>query len=31
MEDIVVTMIGGSNSNKTCYWNGCQTRTKAYI
>ncbi len=24
-------MIGISNSNKTCYQNGCQSRTNAYI
>ncbi len=28
---IVLTMIGVSNSNKTSYWNGCQSRTNAYI
>ena len=29
--DIVLTMIGISNSNKTSYRNGCQSRTNAYI
>ena len=28
---IVLTMIGISNSNKTCDQNGCQSRTNAYI
>ena len=28
---IVLTMIGISNSNKTCYQNGCQSRTNACI
>ena len=28
---IVLTMIGVSNSNKTSYRNGCQSRTNAYI
>ncbi len=28
---IVLTMIGISNSNKTCYQNGCQSRTDACI
>jgi hypothetical protein len=30
-EVIVLTMIGISNSNKTSYRNGCQSRTNAYI
>jgi hypothetical protein len=29
--NIVLTMIGISNSNKTSYQNGCQSRTDAYI
>ncbi len=29
--NIVLTMIGISNSNKTCYQNGCQSRTDACI
>ena len=29
--NIVLTMIGVSNSNKTSYRNGCQSRTNAYI
>ncbi len=28
---IVLTMIGVSNSNKTSYRNGCQSRTHSYI
>ncbi len=30
-ETIVLTMIGISNSNKTCYQSGCQSRTNACI
>jgi hypothetical protein len=30
-QNIVLTMIEVSNSNKTSYRNGCQSRTDAYI